>query len=103
MVRELPLPPFYDPSSAGRWTYRPDAQALFDAADGWRRAHAVAPAGGDRVRVHVLLVDVQKDFCLPEGTLYVAGRSGRGAIEDSRRTAEFVYRNLDAVTAVTAT
>ena len=24
---------------------------------------------------HLLLIDVQKDFCFPEGTLYVAGRT----------------------------
>ncbi len=53
--------------------------------------------------VHLLLIDVQKDFCFPEGSLYVAGRSGRGAIDDSRRIAEFVYRNLGAITDITTT
>jgi nicotinamidase-related amidase len=50
-----------------------------------------------------LLIDVQKDFCFPEGSLYVAGRSGRGAIDDNRRIAEFVYRNLSSLTTVTTT
>ncbi len=101
--RTLPLPPFYEPGSAGRWEYRPDAQRLFEAAAGWREAHGVAPAGEDRLMTHLLLVDVQKDFCFPEGTLYVGGRSGRGAVEDSRRVAEFVYRNLGSLTRITAT
>src|SRR5688500_4243123 len=42
-------------------------------------------------------------ICLPEGTLYVAGRSGDGAVDDSRRIAEFVYRNLGFLTNVTTT
>ena len=53
--------------------------------------------------MHLLLIDVQKDFCFPEGSLYVAGRSGTGAIDDNRRIAEFIYRNLANLTRVTAT
>jgi nicotinamidase-related amidase len=102
-TRTLPLPPFYDPASAARWAHRPDAQALLDAAQGWRERHAVPPAGDDAFDLHLLLVDEQKDFCFPEGALYVGGRSGRGAVEDTRRLAEFVYRNLPAITRITAT
>jgi nicotinamidase-related amidase len=76
---------------------------LFTEASAWRRAHRIAPAASDRRNVHLLLIDLQKDFCFPEGTLYVGGRSGRGALEDSRRIAEFVYRNLDVLTNVTTT
>ena len=46
---------------------------------------------------------MQKDFCFPEGSLFVAGRSGAGAIDDSRAISEFVYRNLGRLTHVTAT
>jgi nicotinamidase-related amidase len=101
--RELPLPPFHDPGNAGRWSHRPDAQALFEAAQDWRQRHGIPPAGDDPFDLHLLLVDEQKDFCLPEGTLYVGGRSGRGAVEDTRRLVEFVYRNLAAITRITAT
>lgn len=101
--RELPLPPFYDAENCGRWSYRPDAQALFDLAATWREEHAVAPAGGDELDLHLLLVDEQKDFCLPEGALYVAGRSGSGAVGDTRRVAEWIYRNLGSLTRITAT
>ncbi|HAH06143.1 MAG TPA: nicotinamidase [Elusimicrobia bacterium] len=97
------LPAFYDPANAGRWDYAPDQQALFAAAAEWRREHAVRPAASDRFSVHLLLIDAQKDFCFPKGALYVAGRSGQGAIEDSRRTAEFIYRNLGVLTSITTT
>jgi nicotinamidase-related amidase len=101
--RELPLPPFHDPAAAGRWDHRPDAQRLLEAAQDWRRRHAVPPAAGGGPDLHLLLVDEQKDFCLPEGTLYVGGRSGRGAVEDTQRLCAFVYRNAASLTRITAT
>ncbi len=100
---ELPLPSFYDPKSAERWGYAPDQEAVFAAAAAYRKAHSLKPASSDKEHVHLLLIDVQKDFCFPQGSLYVAGRSGRGAIDDSRRLAEFVYRNLGAITNITTT
>jgi nicotinamidase-related amidase len=96
-------PAFYDPANAASWGYRPDLQAVLAHAVAWRRERGIAPAAGDRRRVHALLIDVQKDFCFPEGTLYVGGRSGTGAIDDSRRLAEFLYRNAAVITGITAT
>lgn len=102
-VAPLPLPAHYDPAQAAAWAYRPDETALATAAAAWRRTHGLKPAGADERRVHLLLIDVQKDFCFPEGSLYVAGRSGTGAVDDSRRIAELVYRNLGAITDITTT
>jgi nicotinamidase-related amidase len=99
----LPLPAFYDPKNAERWGHAPNQEALFAGAADWRKAHGVKPAGADKDSVHLCLIDVQKDFCFPQGSLYVAGRSGRGAVDDSRRIAEFVYRNMGAITAITTT
>src|SRR2546427_7467659 len=96
-------PSFFDPKNAAAWSYRPDASQLAAEAAAWRARHEIKPAAADERRVHLLLIDVQKDFCFPEGTLYVAGRSGRGAIDDSRRIAEFVYRNLGVLTDITTT
>jgi len=102
-MKELPLPPHFEASNAERWEYRPDQQALFDAAQQWRREHDIQPAAAAARNVHLLIVDMQKDFCFPEGTLYVGGRSGRGAIEDSARLASFIYRNLENLTDITTT
>jgi len=102
-MRELPVPSFFDPSQAERFAYAPDAQRLAKEADRWRATYGIEPSGADAKNVHLLLIDVQKDFCFPEGALYVGGRSGRGAIEDSRRLAEFIYRNLGSITNVTTT
>lgn len=99
----LPLLPAYDPKRASDWNYVPDQQSLADNAPEWARAHRIKPAASDEFRIHALLIDVQRDFCHPEGTLYVAGRSGTGAVEDNRRLAEWTYRNLDVITDITTT
>jgi len=92
-------PSFYDPKNAASWAYRPDvARVAAEAA-----AAKVRPSAADERRVHLLLIDVQKDFCFPEGSLYVAGRSGTGAVDDSRRIADFIYGNLGAITDITTT
>lgn len=100
---ELPIPDFYRAANAERWNYRPDQEATFRAADAWRRDHGLAPAAEDEVTVRVQLTDCQRDFCFPEGSLYVGGRSGRGALEDNDRTARFIYRNLGILTEVACT
>jgi len=100
---QLPLPAFYESRHAADWSYRPDLQPLFEEAGRWRGAHGIRPAGSDKTHVQLLLIDVQKDFCFPEGTLYVGGRSGRGAVDDSDRIARFLYANLGRITDVTCT
>ncbi len=100
---ELPIPAFYDAQHASKWGYGPDQQKLFEQATAWRREFDLRPAAEDQVKIHLLLIDLQKDFCFPEGALYVGGRSGRGAIEDNDRIARFIYRNLGAITDTTCT
>lgn len=97
------LPTFYDPSNAAVFSYTPDRMAIFEEAVRFRREFDIPPAANDTRRIDLLLIDVQRDFCHPEGTLYVGGRSGRGAIEDNRRIAEFIYRNLRGITNIRCT
>src|SRR5688500_7299864 len=103
MTTTLPIPSFFAAKHAAEWGFRPDAAQLAVAATAWRAQHKIRPAAADETRIHLLLIDVQKDFCFPEGSLYVAGRSGKGAIDDSRRIAEPVYRNENIITDVTTT
>jgi nicotinamidase-related amidase len=100
---ELPLPSHYRAEHAASFAYQPDPGSLLEAATAFRQTHRVAAASEDATRVRLLLVDVQKDFCFPEGSLFVAGRSGTGALEDNRRVAEFIYRNLGQLTELMAT
>ena len=102
-LKELPLPSFYKAANASSYAYGPNAMAVQSESHAWRAAHGLSAAATDSFNLHLLLIDVQKDFCFPEGSLYVAGRSGRGAIDDNRRIAEFIHKNLGALTNVTTT
>jgi nicotinamidase-related amidase len=97
------IPAHYDPANSRQFGYRPDAQALFDASAAFRREEHLLPAASDPLRTHLVLIDVQRDFCFPEGTLYVGGRSGRGAMDDNDRIARFIYQNLGAISEITCT
>ena len=72
-------------------------------AEGWALDEGLQPAAEDAFRICLVAVDVQNTFCLPAFELFVAGRSGTGAIDDNRRLCEFVYRNLDAITQIVPT
>jgi len=96
-------PAHYDPAHARQFGYRPDARTLFDAAAPFRRENHVLPGASDPRRTHLVLIDAQRDFCFPEGTLYVGGRSGQGAMDDNDRIARFVYENLGAISEITCT
>jgi nicotinamidase-related amidase len=102
-MRELPVPDFYSPEHAHSWSYQPDLPSLFAEAQRWRRELGVRTASSDRRRVHLLLVDLQRDFCFPEGALFVAGRTGDGAIRDNDRLVSFLYRNLESISDITYT
>jgi len=99
---ELPLPPHWDLDRVGE-VWRVDYAARFADAERWREQHGVPPAADDRCRTALVVVDVQNTFCTPGFELFVAGRSGTGALDDSRRLSEFVYRNLRSLTQIVPT
>ena len=68
---------------------------------GWRARYLAG--GEDRFRVCLVAVDVQNTFCVPGFELFVAGRSGTGAVDDSRRLCEFIYRNSPSITCIVPT
>jgi hypothetical protein len=83
--------------------WRVDYAARFEEAERWRDQSGLVPAAGDRFRIALVVVDVQNTFCTPGFELFVAGRSGTGALDDSRRLCEFVYRNLHRLTQIVPT
>jgi nicotinamidase-related amidase len=98
----LPIPKHFEPVRVGELR-RIRYEELAIDAEAWAREHDLRPAAEDRFRICLLVVDAQNTFCLPEFELFVAGRSGTGAVDDNRRLCEFVYRNLDAITQVVPT
>jgi nicotinamidase-related amidase len=98
-MRELPLPGHFEPSRVGE-VWRVPYEERAREASAWAERHGVAPAADDAFRLCLLAVDVQNTFCIPEFELFVAGRSGTGAVDDNRRLCEFVYRNLGTITQV---
>lgn len=101
-MNKLPNPLHYDPKNA-KWDYDPDVLQLANHADSWAKQHDIKKAATDKANIHLLLIDMQKDFCFPEGNLFAAGRSGNGATEDTCKIAEFIYANLQVLTNITAT
>jgi nicotinamidase-related amidase len=98
-MRELPVPAHFDPDRAGEvWRVPYEDRAREAAA--WADEHGIRPAADDSFRVCLLAVDVQNTFCIPGFELFVAGRSGTGAVDDNRRLCEFVYRNLGTITQI---
>jgi nicotinamidase-related amidase len=100
-VHEQPIPPHFDPESVGS-VWRVPYEERARAARAWAEAHGLRPAADDALRICLLAVDVQNTFCIPGFELFVAGRSGSGAVDDSRRLCEFVYRNLGTITQIVA-
>src|SRR5215211_2220230 len=98
-MRELAVPDFYRPDRVGEVWRVPYEERARDAR-AWAEQHAIRPAAEDSLRVCLLAVDVQNTFCIPGFELFVGGRSGTGAVDDSRRLCEFVYRNLGSITQV---
>ena len=98
----LPLPGHYSPEKADQ-VYRVDYAKLAHDAKNWSNLHRIKPAGTDRKRILLMLVDIQNTFCIPSYELFVGGRSGKGAVEDNQRLCKFIYHNLASITKITIT
>jgi len=97
-----PLPAHFDADRVGEVWRVPYEQRAAEAG-AFAREHGLAPAADDAFRLALVLVDVQNTFCARGFELFVAGRSGTGAVDDNRRLCEFLYRNLGAVTQILPT
>jgi nicotinamidase-related amidase len=101
-TKPLPIPPHFDDDHVGDvWRVAYAERAA--AAAAWSKEHGLRPAQDDENKVCLVLVDCQNTFCIPGFELFVAGRSGRGAVEDNVRLCKFIYRNLATITQVVAT
>lgn len=95
----LPIPPFFEPVKVGQ-VWRVPYQERAAQAAAWAQDHQVRPAATDTTRICLIAVDAQNTFCVPEFELFVAGRSGRAAVDDNIRLCRFIYRNLGLLTQI---
>jgi nicotinamidase-related amidase len=102
MPGDLSLPPHVDLGRVGE-VWRVDYEARFADATAWAAEHHLPPSASDEMRVCLLLVDAQNTFCTPGFELFVGGRTGTGALEDSRRLCAFVYHHLDVISQAVVT
>ena len=100
--QQLPLPPHFAPETVAK-VWRVPYEERATGARSWALEHGITPAADDSFKLGLLLVDVQNTFCTPEFELFVAGRSGTGAVDDNRRLCAFIYRNLDLITRIVPT
>jgi nicotinamidase-related amidase len=98
-MAELPLPAHFDADRVGD-LWRVPYEERAREARAWAEQHGLGRAADDSPRLCLLAVDVQNTFCIPGFELFVAGRSGTGAVDDCRRLCEFVYRNLGSITQI---
>lgn len=101
-TNQLPLPPHYDPNNVGM-VWRVPYQERFQQALQWAQIHHLTSAIEDKFRICLILVDIQNTFCIPDFELFVAGRSGNGAVEDNKRLCAFIYSNLPRITEISPT
>jgi nicotinamidase-related amidase len=101
-LNELPIPSHFNPQSLGEVWKVPYEKRAADA-ESWAKQHNLQPASRDKLKISLLLVDVQNTFCIPDFELYVGGTSGTGAIDDNRRLCDFIYRNLNVITEICPT
>lgn len=89
---KLSLPSYYDPQKIdGVWTER--AGLVAEEALEARQKYGIKPAGQDQRRIAAFGIDAQIGFCTPGSSLFVPG-----AVEDTRRAVEWIYRHLDQIT-----
>ena len=86
------FPAFYDKNKVGD-IYLAREALVAEAAVDYASTHGIKPAIEDKAKIALFGIDIQIGFCQPSASLFVPG-----AVEDSARTAEFIFRNLDKIT-----
>ncbi len=88
----LPAPLFYEPEKVPH-VHVERVSLVSEIADDYRKKHNVPSSAQDKIRIAAFGIDAQIGFCSPGASLFVPG-----AVEDTQRTIEWLYRNLDRIT-----
>lgn len=87
------FPAFYNPEQIGSLFYPDLAQIARDAEDA-----GLPSTREDRPKVHLVIIDMQVDFCHEDGSLYVPG-----ALADIERLNAFILRHAGRLSKITCT
>ncbi|KJR40304.1 Nicotinamidase [Candidatus Magnetoovum chiemensis] len=102
LADELPIPPHFDLSKAGKvWSVAYEKCAI--EALNWAKEYNISPAIEDKTKIALLAIDMQNTFCIPGFELFVAGQNGSAAVDDTIRLCRFIYQNLHRITAILPT
>lgn len=88
----MTLPDYYQPEKVGT-LYAPDVNSATAAG----AAAGLKPSSDDERKIFLLLIDAQVDFIHEDGALSVPG-----AIDDTRRTVEWMYDHMGEITTIGA-
>jgi nicotinamidase-related amidase len=91
------IPSFFNPKTVGE-IRSSDYGAVASEAERLRGVLGIQPSATDRLRIALMPIDCQIGFCVPGQPLYVGGRSGTGAVDDTRRLCEFIFREAGNIT-----
>jgi len=101
-ITQFPIPNFFDRAKVGE-VWRVPYQDRAEQAETWAKQQRILPAAKDKTRICLMAIDVQNTFCIPNHELFVGGQSGMGAVDDTIRLCEFIYRNLGVITEIAPT
>ena len=101
-IQQLPIPPHFNSEKVGH-VWKVAYQERAQDAKKWTEEHRLEPASRDKLKISLLLVDVQNTFCIPDFELFVGGATGTGAVDDNHRLCQFIYRNLNVITEICPT
>ncbi|MBK7177310.1 MAG: hypothetical protein KA362_15740 [Chloroflexi bacterium] len=85
------FPAFYNSQRIGTLFYPDVARIAADAVQA-----NLPPATQDKQKIHLVIIDMQVDFCHAGGSLNVPGSVG-----DIQRLTEFIYTNAERITNIT--
>lgn len=88
----MSYPDFYSSQKVGT-LYTPDVNAAISAG----KLADISPADKDTTKTALLLIDAQVDFIHEDGALSVPG-----AVDDTRRTIEWIFDNVGSITKIFA-
>lgn len=89
---KTPAPSYYEPSRVGE-IYEERSARVADEACSFRERMKIQPAGRDQLKIAAFGIDCQIGFCVPGASLFVPG-----AVDDTRRAVDWIYRNVERIT-----